>query len=92
MRIVINTCYGGFHIPNEFCETHGLTRYENIDRTNPELVEFVESHANKDGIFCEGCAELEVVEIPDTSTDWEVSEYDGMETVIYVLNGKIYHK
>lgn len=91
MRIVINTCYGGFHIPAELCETCGLTRYADIDRTDLRLVEFVESHADEDGLFCEGCAELEVVEIPDTCTDWELSEYDGLESITYVVDGKIRH-
>lgn len=33
-----------------------------------------------------------IVEIPDNVTDWEISEYDGWESVVYVLDGKIYHR
>jgi hypothetical protein len=33
--------------------------------------------------------DLVVVEIPDNATDWNIEEYDGLETVIYVLNGRI---
>jgi len=92
MRIVINTCYGGFHIPDEVCETYGLSRYDDIDRTDLRLVEFVEAHADEDGCFCENCGTvLEVVEIPDTCTDWELSEYDGLESITYVVDGKIRH-
>lgn len=47
------------------------------DRTNKHLVQVVEelgSRANG------ACAQLEVVEIPD-GVRWEISDYDGMETV-----------
>jgi nitroreductase len=49
-----------------------------------ELVAFVESHPDE-------CGDLEVVEIPDTATDWEIDEYDGWESVVYVVNGKLHH-
>lgn len=92
MRIVINTCFGGFRIPDGLCKTCGLTRYGDIDRTDSRLVEFVEIHADADGCYCEDCGTvLEVVEIPDTCTDWELSEYDGLESITYVVDGKIYH-
>ena len=91
MRIVINTCFGGFCVPEALCEAEGLSRYDDIERTDTRLVNFVETHADANGRYCEGCAELEVVEIPDTCTDWELSEYDGMESIIYVVDGKICH-
>lgn len=34
---------------------------------------------------------LEVVEIPEEATDWEIDEYDGQESITYVVDGKIYH-
>jgi redox-sensitive bicupin YhaK (pirin superfamily) len=34
---------------------------------------------------------LRLVEIPDTMTDWEKNDYDGIETITYVVDGKIYH-
>lgn len=37
------------------------------------------------------CAVLMVVEIPDNATDWELDEYDGLESIIYVADGKIHH-
>ena len=36
-------------------------------------------------------AKLKVVEIPDNFTDYEINDYDGVETLIYVIDGKIYH-
>lgn len=47
------------------------------DRADPLLVQVVEEL----GAAANGsCASLKVVEIPD-GTDWEIDEYDGMESV-----------
>ena len=35
---------------------------------------------------------LKVYVIPDDATDWEINEYDGMESLILVINGKIVHR
>lgn len=88
MTIVINTCYGGFHIPEPLREQYGLKRYDNIDRADPRLVGFVREHG---GLYEEGCAELMLCTIPDEATDWELNEYDGVESVIAVVDGKIVH-
>ena len=56
-------------------------------RYNSRLIEFIENNlGNPNGKY----SNLEVVEIPDEFTDMEIDEYDGYETAIYVLNGKIY--
>lgn len=88
MTFVINRCWGGFHIPEEFANAHDLDTYDEISRTDPRLVEFVREHGGK---VVEGCAELVLVEVPDTCTDWELDDYDGMESITYVVDGKIYH-
>ena len=85
MKIVVNKDYGGFGygVADEHEDfVRGFANDE--DRANPELVAFVESHPND-------CGDLEVVEIPDTATDWEIDEYDGLESVTYVVDGKLYH-
>ena len=85
MKLVLNKDYGGFGygVADEF---EGFV--ENFsgdeDRANPELVAFVESHPNE-------CGDLAVIEIPDIATDWEINEYDGLESVIYVVDGEIHH-
>ena len=81
MKIVINADYGGYglDVADEFDD---FVREHSDDRTNPDLVAFVENNPTL-------CGDLAVVEIPDTATDWEIDEYDGFETVIYVVDGKI---
>ena len=86
-KIVLNKCYGGFHIPYAVCQSLGCTKYDEIDRDHPALVEFVEEY----GEYQEGFSRLRVITIPDEATDWEVNEYDGFESVTYVVDGKIHH-
>lgn len=88
MTIILNRCWGGFHLPEEFCQTYGMDRYDDIDRDDPRLVEFVKAHG---GEVKEGTTRLVVVEVPDDCTDWEMDDYDGMESITYVVGGKLYH-
>lgn len=80
MKIVLNKAYGGFGC--DVAEQYEDWIYE-FERTAPELIEFVETHPDK-------CGALEVVEIPDESTDWDIDEYDGFESLVYVVDGKLY--
>lgn len=83
MKLVLNKDYGGygFGVAKEFKEMVG--KYAD-ERNAPMLVEFVETHP-------EDCGDLKVVEMPDEVTDWEIDEYDGWETLTYVVGGKLHH-
>ena len=83
MKMVINANYGGFGLDVAEQYEDWVRDFEG-DRTNAELVEFVETHSDE-------CGDLAVITIPEEATDWEMDEYDGWESVIYVLNGKIVH-
>ena len=86
MKFVINACYGGFGIKKSIAEQYGFDRYAE-DRDNPKLISLIES-----GVDCsDDCAELKVVDIPDNTTDYEFDEYDGFESITYVVDGKIHH-
>jgi len=83
MKVVINTCFGGFSLSPE-----GLAKYNaasgkdveyyfDIERDDPVLVELVEADPKgMQGKF----AQLKVVEIPDNIA-WYVKDYDGAEHV-----------
>ena len=89
MKVVINTSWGGFKIPEEVAEKLGcdrwgyLSNYEAISRSDERLVEALSNYPN----ITETA--LDIVEIPDNATDWRIEEYDGMENVIAVIDGKI---
>lgn len=85
MKYVINTTFGGYELPEEFCEMYGIEDswdYNDNYRKDERLIKYVKDHPDGD---------LEVAEIPDTATDWELSEYDGAESIIAVIDGKIHH-
>ena len=86
MKIVINVNFGGFSLPEEFCKKYNMDKYDDIKRTDERLVKFVMSHKNSVEVFC---GRLVAKEIPDTATDYMISEYDGAEEIYYVLDGKI---
>ena len=83
MKMVINANYGGFGLDVAEQYEDWVRDFEG-DRANAERVEFVETHPDE-------CGDLAVITIPEEATDWEMDEYDGWESVIYVLNGKIVH-
>lgn len=88
MKIVINACYGGFSLSPAAMEVCGTNwSHDEDQRFNPALIEMVERDP---GMANGRCADLQVVEIPDSATDYEVDEYDGLETVLYVVDGKIH--
>lgn len=89
MKIVINACFGGFGLTEEAKKALGIEYSDDIERTDSRLIEMVETNAVN---IADRFAELEVVEIPDEATDWEIDEYDGLESVTYVVDGKIHHK
>lgn len=94
MKVVINTCFGGFCVSRELYKELGLEWdgygfINNNDlgiesgnyleyRTDPHLIAAIE----KLGLEKSSgeCADLYIVEIPN-NVDWEITEYDGNESV-----------
>lgn len=94
MKIVINRCFGGFSLSKKvlallpFFFSDGIADDSKEFRSSPALVELIEKYGeNANGSM----AKLKIVEIPTEATDFEISNYDGMEHVIFVLDGQIYH-
>jgi len=94
MKIVINKCYGGFGLTKAVFDELGIEYDEygyinNEDlgiqtddymayRASPKLIAAIEKVGIKESTA--PLAELAVVEIPD-DVDWEIDEYDGIETI-----------
>lgn len=87
MKIIINDCYGGFGVRNDIMEKYDLYEINSEDlRTNSVLIDLIESGKEISSEY----ARLQVVDIPDESTDYIIDEYDGLESIIYVVDGKIH--
>lgn len=87
MKLVINTCYGGFDLQNEALEELGYTYSGDPNlRGDLRLIRMVEEDPKR---FRGPVTSLKVVNIPSDATDYEINDYDGVESVIYVLDGKI---
>lgn len=80
MKVIINTCYGGFSLSEAALEALGIPDYDRTDksfRCNSKLISVVEKlGAAANGQF----TELRIVEIPD-GIDWYIDDYDGMESI-----------
>lgn len=86
MKIVINTCYGGFGINSKWCAENCKEGCCEDCRECEKLIRAIEKKEELVGNYL---SELTVAEIPDEATDYEILEYDGCESLLYILNGKI---
>lgn len=93
MEIVVNRCFGGYSLSDEAVKMMGYEdtfEAEEVERNHSTLVATVRylGSDKASGRY----SKLQIVEIPDEATDWTVEEYDGFETVYYVVDGKIHTK
>jgi len=101
MKIVISTCYGGFGLSKRaFFRLRELghpmaikepilrsTYLSNIDRSDAMLLQVINEMGGEEG--ASPLAKLRIVEIPEKATDFRIMEYDGLEYVLAVVEGKI---
>lgn len=87
MKIVINDCYGGYGLSEDFLEKYGKEFIER-ERNDPELIAAIEEFGEDEasGYY----SSLSIVQIPDDCTDYCIHEYDGAESVIFVRGGKLF--
>jgi hypothetical protein len=85
MKVVINTCFGGFGLSEaaieRFCELDGCSSVDfwagSLDRDDPNLVRVVQELGEAaNNIY----SELKIVDIP-AGVKWHIHEYDGLEYV-----------
>lgn len=83
MKVVINTCYGGFGLSDKAKKLYKELFNQEVAESNrgdPRLVQVVEQlGAEAIGHY----ADLKIVEIPD-DVDWVIEDYDGREWVAEV--------
>ena len=97
-KIAINTKYGGFRLSAKAEKMlydlgvevvdYNSDNFVDLDdiRDNETLIKVVETLGGEaSGEY----SRIEVVTIPDNATDWMINEYDGYESVLYVVDGKI---
>ena len=93
MKIVINDCFGGLELTDDMVKTLGLETHFPSDaelrRNDPKFVKIVEDYINS-GENIRGRTHYRIVEIPDKATDFAINEYDGLESVVYVVDGKLF--
>lgn len=87
MKMVLNKCYGGFGLSKEARKALGVEWDSDLDRTDARFVEMVEADPKAVG---GSFAQLQVVSLPEGTTDYHIDEYDGFESVVYVVNGKLH--
>lgn len=83
MKLVIYTRHYGYEVPHEVMKELGITNpYDGSVgvRSSKAFIDWVK---NSETEF------YGIVNIPQAATDFRIQEYDGLESVIYVLNGKI---
>ena len=81
MKIVLNDCYGGFSVSEEFLNHYGIPknkRYE-ISRYDKRLIEYIETYGSKAASGRN--AELIVEEI-EPGTYYRIDDYDGVESIV----------
>jgi hypothetical protein len=67
---------GTYTTYNALCNQHSINSRPE-DRTDPKLIQVVEELGN---VAAGACAKLRIIEIPD-GIEYEIEEYDGMESV-----------
>lgn len=88
MKIVLNKRFGSFGLCNVAEDILGVNSYD-VERTDKRLIELIEE---KGADLVQGSmSKLKIVEVPDEATDWELNDYDGIETITYVVDGKLHH-
>lgn len=91
MEIILNKCYGGLSFSREALKRAGFSwehdRYNDDLRRSLRMIEVVREMGDAAGEYY---SKPVVVTIPEEATDYRLMEYDGFETILYVVDGKIH--
>lgn len=94
MKVILNTCYGGFEFSKEMAEeffslVDGKDTWHEDYRYHPQAIALIEKNGSE--WASSSYSNLVIANIPDDATDHIIENYDGVETILYVRNGKIYN-
>jgi len=86
MKVLINSCYGGFTLSDFaielYCERANIKEDQfddySVSRKDPLLIEIFEEIGSEQ--MSGMCSKITVVEIPDFAKYW-IGEYDGFESI-----------
>jgi hypothetical protein len=90
MKILYNTCYGGFNFSKQFVKEFNDRHPDrpkkleewNEERTDPDVIALFEE---KGSVWSSGAySNLDIEEIPD-DVEFRIREYDGMESVSWTI-------
>lgn len=90
MKVLYNTCYGGFGFSKQFVEEFNKRHPDrpkkleewHEERIDPDIIALYEE---KGSVWSSGyCAKLNIDEIPE-DVEFHIREYDGMESVAWSL-------
>lgn len=91
MKIIINACYGGFAVSENFFKEYNIPYEKYLDscypktemeidlRTDPRLIEYIEKYGSE--MASGSYSHLIVEEIPK-GTYYMLDEYDGYESIM----------
>ena len=83
MKLIINTCYGGFSLSEKaknYCGYNDITGFDfDKVRINPKLIEFIQKEGWE--VASGQYAHLTIVTIPK-GTKYYIDDYDGFESII----------
>lgn len=84
MKFALNKSWHQFALSEEFCSLYPeFHTYSFIERNDPRLIKFLEDHDGKMGTVV-------LVTLKGIPTDYILNEVDGKESLIYVVDGKLY--
>lgn len=86
MKVIINDCYGGFGVKENIVLGLGYGKYDTYSgklRTDERLISMLENGENVGDEY----SNLVVATLPDGVSDWWVDEYDGLESLYYIIDG-----
>lgn len=90
MKVLYNTCYGGFNFSKQFVEEFNKRhpdRVKKLEEWHEERIDrnIIALFEEKGSDWSSGvCAKLDVEEIPD-DVEFHIREYDGMEGVAWSI-------